>query len=149
MADKMTDLRDKMLISEEEREVIEELLLTGTYEKEYDCGPIKVVIKEPKKDKVWETFQNIKKSLSDKDNESTFIEKKNDCLLAAYLKSYAVKIGEESRGEDFSEKFDDVNYKLEAISKLSRPVTDVLVRQLVTFQKLIEIATSSEKLSNF
>ena len=147
--EKPKDLRERVLISEEERDVIEALLLTGTYEKEYVDGPIKVVLKEPKKENVWIAFQAIKKLLSDNDNENTFIEKKNDCLLSAYVKSFAVKIGDKTGGNDFSEKFDEVEYKLNIIKSLSRPVTDILVRALVDFQKLIETATSSEKLSNF
>lgn len=149
MEKKQADLRDRLLISEEERKIIEALLLRGTYEKEYDYGPIKVIIKEPKKESFWLAFEKLKGLLSENDNETTFIEKKNDILLAAYLKSFIITCGEEVKNEDFSERFDDIDSKLGTIRDLPRPTTDILVRALVSFQKLIESATSSEKLANF
>ncbi len=149
MEKKQADLRDRLLISEEERKTIEALLLRGTYEKEYDYGPIKVIIKEPKKESFWLAFEKLKGLLSENDNETTFIEKKNDILLAAYLKSFIITCGEEVKNEDFSERFDDIDSKLGTIRDLPRPTTDILVRALVSFQKLIESATSSEKLANF
>ena len=147
---KTMSLQDKYLISQEDRKLLEGLLLTGYIEKEYRNGPAIITFREPGKESIRVWFDNLKDSI---DNERTsqfvFLDRLNEIQLALYLLKYEVNINGKNFKLDYTDNFENIDKKLIEIKKLSPAITNMLVVYLRKFQDLLLLLEDANKLSNF